>query len=353
MILRNNIDGVMDRTKRFNSNNKMGDALITINLKTNPYKIKGLNKWEFPKQMEEFLDENIKALEYSWSQREGVDDDSIPSLHPRYGIAEHSAFIAGDVDFSEDTSWPHPVINDYCNMDKLTLNKDNNWLKMVIDGLSYLEEKSQGRYAVKLRGAMSPLDVANALRGNDIFMDFYDYPEELHNLLEFCTQASAFYIQSQSDAVQQFYGGYISGGGIWLPGNSYGHLSEDTSVMCSADIYRQFGKDYTTKLVESYDNVYMHLHTAGVQAFKDITDIKKLSTFELAPDPNQPRGIKVYKDNFHLFNDSIMRIYVTFDEIKENIEFLKQAKTILHCNACCKEEANEIIDYVRRELPIK
>lgn len=350
MILKNNIDESMDRTIRFNANKKVGDALITIDLETKPYKIKGLDKWQFPDRMEEFLDENIKALEYHWSQRQGIDDDSIPSIIPRYGIAEHSAFVAGDVDFSEDTSWPHPVIKDYRDAKKLELNEDNLWLRLVIDGLSYLKEQSKNRYAVSLRGAMSPLDLANALRGNDIFMDFYDYPEELHELLEFCTKASAWYMTHQKEVAGDFYGGSI--GNVWIPGNSFGHLSEDTSVLCSPDIYKEFGQPYTRKLVEGYDRVFMHLHTAGVQAFKNIADIEKLQSFELAPDPNQPRGINVYKNNFNLFKNRIMKLYITFDEIQDNIEFLKQAKTVLHCSACCTEEAKEIVKYVRDELGV-
>ncbi len=352
MKLREDIDDLMDRTTRFTTNGKSGDALVKVNLIQKPYKVKGLDQWNFPVEMKQFLDENIKALEYTWQKQKLIPDDSIPALYPRYGIAEHSAFLGGEVDFSEDTSWHHQILNSYDDVAKLELREDNVWLRMVIDGLAYYREKGVGNFAVKQRGAMAPMDLANALRGNDIFMDFYDHPEELHRLLTFCTEACEWYISRQKSVIGDFYGGTISGTDVWMKGNAIGHLSEDASVMCSPDIFTEFGKPYTTKLVEKYDAAFMHLHTAGTQAFKEILDIDKLQYFELAPDPNQPRGIDVYKNHKDLFGNKIMKLFITFDEIKDNISFLKTAKTTLVCDAESVEEAKAITAFVRRELPV-
>jgi len=352
MKLRRDIDQVMERTTAFTTSGKIGDALIKINLEQNAYPVKGLDTWQFPNQMQDFLDEQIKALEFSWKDRKTINDDSIPALYPRYGIAEHSAFVGGEVDFSEDTSWHHQILHNYKDAEKLELRDDNVWLRLVIDGLSYLREKGEGVFAVKQRGAMSPMDLTNALRGNDLFMDFYDYPEELHKLLSFCTEACEWYISRQKGVIGEFYGGSISGTDLWMPGNAIGHLSEDASVMCSPAIYQEFGKPYTEKLVEKYDSAFMHLHTAGVQAFAEILTIEKLQYFELAPDPNQPRGIDLYKDHIDLFGNKIMKLFVTFDEIRDNIEFLKRAKTVLLCDAGSIEEAVAVTEYVRNELPI-
>ena len=352
MKLRNDIDDVMDRTIRFTTNGKSGDALVKVNLKQEAYKVKGLDKWNFPEEMEPFLDENIKALECSWQKKKLIPDDSIPALYPRYGIAEHSAFVGGEVDFSEDTSWHHAILKDYVDIDQLELREDNAWLRMVVDGLAYYREKGEGIFAVKQRGSMSPLDMANALRGNDLFMDFYDYPEELHKLLKFCTEACEWYVSRQKSVIGDFYGGAISGTDVWMKGDAIGHLSEDASVMCSPGIFTEFGKPYTRELVDKYDSAFMHLHTAGTQAFKEILEIDKLQYFELAPDPNQPRGIEVYKNHKNLFGNKIMKLFITFDEIKENIDFLKTAKTDLVCDAGSVEEAQAITAFVRRELPV-
>jgi hypothetical protein len=47
-----------------------------------------------------------------------------------------------------------------------------------------------------------------------------------------------------------------------------------------------------------------------------------------------------------------MRLFTTLDEIKGNLSFLKQAKTALVCNARSVEEAETLVAFVRKELPI-
>ncbi len=357
MKLREDIDRVMERIVRFSTSERTGGALILVNgdFGRHSHHVKGLNEWRFPSEMEAFLDENILALEADWQGRDGIADDSIPALFPRYGIAEHSAFASAkvQVDFGESTSWPHPIIQDYDDLSQLELREDNPWLRLVIDGLAYLRERGEGKFAVKLRGAMAPMDLANALRGNDMFYDIYECPDELRKLLSFSAKASEWFLSRQKHVVGDFYGGTISGTDIWMPGNAIGHLSEDASVMCSPEVYREFGKPYTEALLEPYDTAFMHLHPAGVQAFEAITDIDKLQFFELVTDPNQPRGIEVYRQHFDLFRGKVMKLYVTFDEIKDNIDLLKQGKTALACNANSVDEAEAIVMFVRRELPVR
>ena len=355
MNLRDDIDEVMDRIIRFSTNGKLGEALVMTDafFGSDRKSMKGLNEWRFPEDREAYLDQSIEGLEQTWSRRTGIADDLIPAGYAWYGIAEHSAFVAGNVEFSKDTSWSHPVLHDYDNLDALELDEDNIWLRMDIDGMKYLQERSEGRFAVKLRGAMAPMDLANALRGNDLFLDIYENPDELHELLRFCVKACKWYVTRQNQAIDAFHGGYISGTDIWMPGEAFGHLSEDASVMCSANTYREFGKPYTEAMLEPYERAFMHLHTAGVQAFEAITEMDKLQFFELAPDPKQPRGIEVYRNHFQLFRNNVMKLFITFDEIKEHIGFLKQAKTALVVDTASRDEALAVVEFVRRELPVR
>jgi hypothetical protein len=355
MHLREDIDEVMDRIIRFSTNGRTGEAIVMVNASfgSDRKNMKGLDEWSFPEEMEDYLDASIQGLEQTWAKRIGIKDDLIPAGYSWYGIAEQSAFVAGEVGFGRETSWSHPILHDYSDLDKLELDEDNIWLRMVIDGMTYLQERSEERFAVKLRGAMGPMDLANALRGNDLFLDIYENPDELHALLRFCVEASEWYVSRQIEAIDEFHGGYVSGTDIWMPGKAIGHLSEDASVMCSPDTYREFGKPYTEALLKPYDRAFMHLHTAGTQAFEAVTEMDKLQFFELAPDPKQPRGIEVYREYFDLFKNNVMKLFITFDEIKANIDFLKQAKTALVCDAGSVEEAQAIVAFVRNELSIQ
>ena len=349
-------DSCFARIRRFTTNGRLGDALINIDLHGSGFPLPPRTpfpRWRFPQDLRAYLDDQIAFLLETWERKRSLDDDAVPSLYPRFGIAEHSAFVGGEVEFGADTSYAHPCIREWGDLDRLELRDDSPWLHLVVDGLRYLAEKSAGRFAVMQRGAMAPLDLANALRGNDLFTDFYDSPAEVHRLLVFCTQACSFYLAHQKRAVPDLAGGTLSGCYVWMPGNSVGHLSEDASVLCSPAQYREFGRPYTARLVAPFDHAFMHLHTAGVRAFPDILSIARIDFIELANDPNTPRGIEIYRRDPALFAGKVVKLFVTFAEIKAHCDFLRQAKTVLFCTVADAAEGRAALDFVRRELPVQ
>jgi len=349
------LDETVARNCRFALNSRCGAALINIDLHGSGFPLSPRTpfpRWRFPQDLRSYLDDQISLLLATWEHKQGLDDDAIPCLYPRFGIAEHSAFIGGDVEFTGDTSYAHPCIHEWSDLERLELRDDHPWLRLITDGLRYLVDRSAGRFAVMQRGAMAPLDLANALRGNDLFTDFYDVPEEVHRLLEFCTRACAFYVDHQKRVVPELAGGTLSGCYVWMPGDSVGHLSEDASVLCSPAHYREFGRPYTTRVVAPFAHAFMHLHTAGARTFPDILSIPRIDFIELANDPKNPRGIELCRAQPELFAGKIVKLFVSFDEIRANLDILRTMKTVLFCTVRDAAEGRTAIDLVRRELPV-
>jgi hypothetical protein len=346
---------VLARVQRFNAGGHGGAALINIDLHGSGFPLSPRTpfpRWRFPQDLRAYLDEQIAFLLETWANKRGLDDDAVPSLYPRFGIAEHSAFVGGEVEFSADTSYAHPCIHDWSDLERLELRDDHPWLRLITDGLRYLVDRSAGRFAVMQRGAMAPLDLANALRGNDLFTDFYDAPEEVHRLLDFCTRACAFYIEAQRRALPAADGDVLCGCYVWMPGRSFGHLSEDASVLCSPTQYREFGRPYTTRVVAPFAHAFMHLHTAGARAFPDILSIPRIDFIELANDPNTPRGIEVLRSHRALLAGKVVKLFVTLDEIRRHLDLLREVRTVLFCTVADAAEGRTAIDLVRRELPV-
>ena len=355
MEFKPDIDEAMGRIKRFTNGECRGGALINIDLNGSGFPLMPRTpfpRWRFPDDLRRYLDEQIELLGEVWHAKQGLADDAIPCLYPRFGVAEHSAFVGGEVEFGADTSYVHPCVREWRDLDRLELREDHPWLRLVVDGLGYLVERSAGRFAVMQRGAMAPLDLANALRGNELFLDFYEAPAEVHRLLEFCTRACRLYLAHQVGALPDFHGGTMSGCYVWLPGRAAGHLSEDATVLCSPAHYREFGRRYTAEVVRDYDHVFMHLHTAGVRTFADILSIEGIRSVELANDPGQPRGIELYREHFPLFAGKIVKLFVTPAEIVAHLDFLRQARAILFCTVRDVAEGRRAIELVRRELPV-
>jgi hypothetical protein len=353
LMLRMDADNVMDRTKHFYASEEKG-ALIQVrnirSIRSTPDR--SLKGWNLPDNLKEYLDACIDTFTDYWLSRQSVDDDLIPALSPWYGISEHTAFIGGSVEFSDTTSWHKQYLTDFNNLCMLKLEEDNVWLRAVADGIRYMKQKLAGRAAVKLRGGSCPLDIANALRGNEIFTDFYDDEYKVHELLEFCTIAEKWMFDHQLEAAGDFYGGVISGFDVWLPGHSVGHLAEDTSCLCSPDIYMEFGLPYTKKLLEGYDCAFMHTHALGRHSLSHIASIEKIKFIEISSDPNCERAIEIYKKMAEVLKDKIVIVELTYDEIKDNLEFLKNSRTIIWHSARDIDEAMDTVKLVREHLSI-
>ena len=355
LVLRQDIEELIERMRAFYTLKKKGAALVQVKeIKSIEISAaKPLNQWKFPQDLYEYLDMSIERLILYWNKRHGINDDLIPAIYPWFGIAEHSAFVGGNVDFSNDTSWHHPIIQNWDELDNLELREDNFWIRMIIDGLQYLKERSMGRYAVKLRGGYSPLDLAMTLRGNNIFMDLYDEPEQVHRLLDFCTSAVKWYMDHQKAIVGDFCDGVITGMDIWFPGNSMGHLSEDASALCSPGNYREFGMPYTAKLVKHYEHAFMHTHSLGIHNIPEVASIPGIDAIQISNDPNCEPSIEIYKKLHKEMENKIVVVDImSIDEIKRNLEFLKQQNAIIWYYAKDLEEAKEAVSLIRQELPV-
>jgi len=355
---RPDIAEVMERIRGFHKSERPGQALLDVSAPPNPDRPhreapsrRKLNEWSFPEELHGYLDQRIFHLERGWEGRD-IADDRIPVVCPHFGIAEHSAFMGGEVEFTEHTSWVHPVVTEWDRLSSLELSENNLWFKILMDSYDYMLGKTGERFVPCLRGLMLPMDLANSLRGNDIFSDIHAFPDETRALLEFCTEASRWFISRQLEKVGQYRGGVMGGGGVWLPGNSIGHLNEDASVMCSPRTYGDFGLEYSARVISEYDHAFIHLHGAGSHAFEPILSNDKLVAVEITNDPGQPRGIELYKEFFGLLEHRAVKLFVTPDEIGRNMDLLKRGKTLLWTHTRSREQAREIIEFARGQLPV-
>ncbi len=351
--IRDDIAKVIETTNKFYETKETGMALINVkSIKDIKQKKINLNEYNFPKDTNKYLDEcALRTIDY-WEQRIDVKDYSVPSIGPWYGIAEHSAFLGGEVEYSDSTSWHHQVIQDIEDISGLSKDENNDIYKMVIGGIAYLKSKYGDILAPMVRGTSGVLEIANTLRGNDFFYDFYESPDELKALLAYCEDAIIWYYNKQLDAAGDFYGGTVTGFGEWLPGKAIGHMSEDTTTMISLECFEEFAREHTKKISRCFDGTFMHTHALSERCLESIANIDNIKIMEISSDPNTDRAIEVYKRN----KDKIKPIPVlnlTREEIIENMPLLKGQKTIIWYDAPTIEDAIQVCEYVKKELPIR
>jgi len=306
-----------------------------------------LDSWDFDNELENYLDFRANNQLRYWEKRKDLADDLIPSIAPHYGIAEHTAFLGGRVDFSEDTSYNHTILADIKQWDTLKLDPNHVWMKRVAGGIAYYKEKWGDCFFPRLRGADGPSDIANIVRGNELFYDVYDYPEETEALLSFCADAMRFTFEHQRNASGKIGGGIIGGFEIWLPGNSIGHISEDASSMLSNDMYRELFFAALKKAVIGYDHVMLHVHSIGAKTLDIFTEVDNITTYEISSDPNAPRAIEIWREKEKLLKDKVTVIAPNKEELFSMKDILSRNRSIVWYYAKTREEAEEAIKFVR------
>ena len=90
--------------------------------------------------------------------------------------------------------------------------------------------------------ASNPSDLAFQFRGSDIFLDFYDNPEEVNKLLEVSCNEGIKFIEYFRTLMPKINGGYplTWHGGSWTPDEVYAHNGDNVADQVSGDIFEKF-----------------------------------------------------------------------------------------------------------------
>lgn len=307
-----------------------------------------LTAFSFPQDMERYLD-SIAHSDCLFARfHETIEDDFIPSTSPWYGIAEHTAFLGGRVDFTEVTSFQHQICPEQEDWRNLKLDRDNLWIRLVAGGMAYMRNKWEEYIPVRMRGAGGPSDVAHALRGNDLFYDIYDNPDELAKMMKFCSKAVNFTLDLQREQATGIGGGCINGFGIWTPGKCVGHISEDFSTMISRDVYEEHFLSALEDCLKDCDTAMLHVHSLGERMIPVFAGVDKIGIMELSSDPNCARAVDVYRKYREELRDKTIVIAPTYEELTGMGDLFETNKTIVWYYAQDEADAKRALAAVEK-----
>lgn len=337
------------RTKAFYEEKKSGvqihiKSCASLNIPAAP----PLNSFSFPQDMEHYLD-GVFERDYLFARfHEMIEDDFIPSTSPWYGIAEHTAFLGGKVDFTESTTFQHQICENIEEFHDLKLDRNNFWIRLVVDGIAYMREKWGEYIPIRMRGADGPSDIANAIRGNELFYDIYDDPDELYEMMKFCAKATNFTLDLQRQQATKIADGCINGFGIWMPGRCVGHISEDFSTMISREVYEEHFFHALKSCVKGCDMAMLHVHSLGERMIPAFAEVDEIKIMELSSDPNCARAVDVYRKYRDVLNDKVVIVAPTYEELISMEDLFESSRTIIWYYAQDEEDAKRALAAVEK-----
>ena len=351
------IDGRLDRWRRFYASEEPALLIAVAPAWGHSTEIAGIGEPQFVLADFDFTDEDdhhryldlaVEGFVARLRRRQGIRDDLIPGLFLYYGQAAYGSFVwERPVIKSGNDTWNTPCIETWSDLDKLRIDEDNFWFRLYMDGLSYLKDRLDGIGFVSGPNDYGPMDLAYALRGNDLYTDFYDAPEFVHQLMDFCARATIW----RGDA-QREIAGDVAGGTIcsilhfWLPSLS-GNISVDASALVSPDVFREFEFPYIQRIMDHCGGYAFHIHALSRHLLGQYPQFRNVQMMQIGSDPNCPDPVDELEGILEDVGSIPIRIDASPTQIRDTIDVLRGGRVLVSTTAESPRQAQEIVDFVR------
>jgi hypothetical protein len=214
----------------------------------------------------------------------------------------------------------------------------------------YLRSRQDGTFLLSVRGTMAPMDLANAVRGDDLFIDFVTEPKAVHCLMQFLTTALQWYydhLRSWADAVEDGHIYTLNSG--WMGPDGIGHLSNDAAMLCGPKIYDEFGLPYEEQQTARYEKVLYHVHNEKLHYVPHLSQLSKLALLEVSHDPKTPAPIEDLSRILPVTGNANLMLHATPEQVRAHIEELKGRNVLFDVSCRDRDEAAVVIALVRSQ----
>ncbi len=190
------------------------------------------------------------------------DDAYIPLLFPWYGTGVIPSALGCDIIFREndDPAVQGTVIKDLHDIKKLQFPNPykDGLMPNVLECIDYM--KAHSDLPISFTDPQGPLNIAICLCGvENLFMWMYDYPNKVHEIMEFAAEVFIEWIKVQKRHIGDL--GQIGGfpHGMCLP-KTFGEvwLCDDDCTILSPDLYKEFVVPYNSKIFKAFNGGTLH-----------------------------------------------------------------------------------------------
>jgi len=247
----------------------------------------------------------LKELRTTYDHLYALEDDSVPTPEVYFSIGSYTAMMSKyPVHFASNTGWCEPNIDNWEALEKLFFDPDNKWIRFYTMVTQDMIAQWEGDYALMPAFHRSPLDAANGLRGNDLFIDCYDEPERVQNLIQRCADWAIAYeahIKKETDWPKDLLRG------VWrlaLPADAV-CVNGDPVDLISEEHQAIFDRPSASRFFTSTGGGFFHHHTMGIRQVENVSYTKGLLVQEVLTDPNIEPPFKQI-----IGNEKIARMFV-------------------------------------------
>ena len=273
--------------------------------------------------------------------------DSMPVVCPNLGPDVMAAFYGCPLQFSEvGIIFIEPIMKDITDQKEIRFDWESHYLKSLVEITDSLLDAGKDKFITGMSNWHSGGDCVAALLGPvELAAALITNPERVKNLLEM--------VENDYQHLYKFFYNKLRHAGqpatTWVPlvsDDKFYVVSNDFSIMISADMYRDLFLDEITRECRFLDHSIYHLDGPGALRHLDaILEISELDGVQFVPSPGDAsfrRWAQVYK-RIQAAGKCI-QVNCDLDEIQEIVACLKPEGLYLNVQGVTSEdEANDLI----------
>jgi hypothetical protein len=163
----------------------------------------------------------------------------------------------------------------YAALLRLAAAPDDTWLRRMEADLRRVSQRAAERWGVAVPCTIEGLNLGLQIRGESVFTDLYDCPEDLKRFLQAGVELTKIVVERQRAAIGAGFAGgvcdFFNAG--WMPGNAI-PMSVDCYNLCRPDVYAEFGLPYQQQLIDHFGGGNFHVHGNGHHVLPHLSRLK-------------------------------------------------------------------------------
>ncbi len=271
----NNIKNTQEQYKKLFLEPKSCDPLIIVD-----YPIKPLYSWgEMVRDKEKMLATQVEAVE----KRLKLGDDYLPTLRINFGTGQIAAAFGCELAVLEDNlpACKTHILKDINLQDEQLLKPgmQSYWNEKLLEFQQYFMAQKPQEYPLQHPDVQSAFNTAHLIRGNDLFLDMFDEPERVKELLFKVNEFMKVWLYETKRGITKAQEGWFYDAcGYWKGG---ARISNCSMQMISPEMYRQFVQEFDSDLMDYLGAGRIHYCGEHPDVIKDFDDNKNISSIEI------------------------------------------------------------------------
>ena len=213
-----------------------------------------------------------------WAQTHAFLADSFPNVELDFGPGSIAAYLGSDIEFSPNTVWFTPCVDDWEGHPPLRFDPENKWFKEHVQLFRDVRRLAGDDFYLAIPDLMENIDVLASLRSaQEALYDMVEEPEETMERIRqvqslYYRYYDAFYDLASRDEDGR-KGSCYTVFQIWGYGKTV-KLQCDFSAMMGPPHFRNFIQEALTEQARCADNVLYHLD--GPDAIKHLPALMEI-----------------------------------------------------------------------------